>query len=239
MRIIPAIDIIDGKCVRLTQGDYGQMKVYRTNPVDVAKEFEDADLKYLHVVDLDGARKGHVVNWDALQDILNETSLEIDFGGGVKTEAEVERLIDMNVNQINVGSLAIKEPEKFSSWINRWGADAFILSADVKNEIIQVNGWQESTQTNIFDLIEQYEKSGLQYITCTDITNDGMLQGVNALLYKKLHKRFPKLQIIASGGVSGIEDVEKLKYIGVFGVIIGKAIYEKKIKLSELTQYNS
>jgi len=239
MRIIPAIDIIDGKCVRLTQGDYGLMKVYRTDPVDVAKEFEDADLKYLHIVDLEGAKKGEVVNWDALQEILTKTSLEIDFGGGIKTDEEVERLLDMNVNQINIGSLAVKEPEKFAGWINRFGASNFILSADVKNEQIQVNGWQDATQTNIYDLVTQFEKLGLEYITCTDISNDGMLQGVNLALYKKLRNRFPKLKIVASGGVGSIEDLEKLNYIGVFGTIVGKAIYEKKIQLSELTHFNS
>jgi phosphoribosylformimino-5-aminoimidazole carboxamide ribotide isomerase len=239
MRVIPAIDIIDGKCVRLTQGDYGQMKVYRTDPVDVAREFEDADLKYLHVVDLEGAKKGHVMNWNALQEILTETSLEIDFGGGVKTDEDVERLLDMNVNQINIGSLAVKEPDKFAGWIKRYGASNFILSADVKGEFIQVNGWQDSTPTNIYDLVAQFESLGMQYITCTDISNDGMLQGVNLALYKKLKKRFPKLKIIASGGVSSIEDIEKLEYIGVFGTIIGKAIYEKKIQLRELTQFNS
>lgn len=239
MKIIPAIDIIDGKCVRLTQGDYGQMKVYRADPVEVAKEFEEADLKYLHVVDLEGAKKGEVTNWEALQDILTETSLEIDFGGGVKTEEEVEKLLDLNVNQINIGSLAVKEPQKFAGWIKRFGASNFILSADVKNEQIQVNGWQDATQTNIYDLVTQFEKLGLEYITCTDISNDGMLQGVNLALYKKLRSRFPKLKIIASGGVSSIEDLEKLKYIGVFGTIVGKAIYEKKIQLSELTNFNS
>jgi phosphoribosylformimino-5-aminoimidazole carboxamide ribotide isomerase len=239
MKIIPAIDIIEGKCVRLTQGDYGQMKVYRTDPVAVAKEFEDADLKYLHIVDLEGAKKGEVINWDALHDILTETSLEIDFGGGVKTDEEVERLLDMNVNQINIGSVAVKEPAKLAGWIKKWGASNFVLSADVKGEHIQVNGWQDSTQTNIYDLITEFEKIGLEYLTCTDIANDGMLQGVNLSLYKKLRKRFPRLKIIASGGVSSIEDLEKLEYIGIHGTIIGKAIYEKKIKLSELTQFNS
>ncbi len=239
MKIIPAIDIIDGKCVRLTQGDYGQMKVYKTDPAEMAREFEEADLKYLHVVDLEGAKKGKVVNWKALHEILTETSLEIDFGGGVKSEEEVERLLDMNVNQINIGSMAVKEPEKFATWIKKYGANNFILSADVKNERIQVNGWQESTQTSIFDLVTQFENLGLEYITCTDISNDGMLQGVNLSLYKKLRSRFPKLKIIASGGVSGIEDLEKLEYIGMHGTIVGKAIYEKRIQLGELTRFNN
>jgi len=238
MRIIPAIDIIDGKCVRLTQGDYGQTKVYRDDPVDVAKEFEDAELKYLHVVDLEGAKKGKVVNWRAIEDIITKTSLEIDFGGGVKTDEEVERLLDFNINQINIGSLAVKEPEKFTDWMKRFGASNFILSADVKEEQIQVSGWQEATQMNIYDLVGSFQSKGLEFITCTDISNDGMLQGVNLPLYKKLRSRFPDLKIIASGGVSGMGDLEKLKYIGVHGVIIGKAIYEKRITLKELTNFS-
>ena len=237
MKIIPAIDIIDGKCVRLTQGDYGQSKVYRDDPVDVAKEFEDADLKYLHVVDLDGAKKGKVVNWKAIEDIITKTSLEIDFGGGVKTEEEVERLLDMNINQINIGSLAVKEPDKFISWIKNFGASNFILSADVKEEQIKVSGWVEDTKMNIYDLVTKFQSEGLEFVTCTDISNDGMLQGVNLALYKKLKNRFSTLKIIASGGVSGMEDLEKLKYIGVHGVIVGKAIYEKRIKLSELANF--
>ena len=237
MKIIPAIDIIDGKCVRLTQGDYGQTKVYRDDPVDVAKEFEDADLKYLHVVDLDGAKKGKVINWNAIENIITKTSLEIDFGGGVKTEEEVERLLDMNINQINIGSLAVKEPDKFISWIKKFGASNFILSADVKEEQIKVSGWLEDSKMNIYDLVTQFQNKGLEFVTCTDISNDGMLQGVNLALYKKLKNRFPTLKITASGGVSGMEDLEKLKYIGVHGVIVGKAIYEKRIKLSELANF--
>ncbi len=237
MRIIPAIDIIDGKCVRLTQGDYGQTKVYRDDPVDVAREFEDADLRYLHVVDLEGAKKGKVVNWEAIEDIMTKTSLEIDFGGGVKTEEEVERLLDMNINQINIGSLAVKEPEKFTSWIKKFGASNFILSADVKEEQIKVSGWQEDTKMNIYDLVTKFKGDGLEYVTCTDISNDGMLQGVNLALYKKLRSRFPDLKITASGGVSGMEDLEKLKYIGVHGVIVGKAIYEKRVTLTELANF--
>lgn len=237
MRIIPAIDIIDGKCVRLTQGDYGQTKVYRDDPVDVALEFEDADLKYLHVVDLEGAKKGKVVNWKAIEDIITKTSLEIDFGGGVKTEDEVERLLDMNINQINIGSLAVKEPDKLIDWMDQFGASNFILSADVKEEQIQVNGWQEATALSIYDLIGKFQAHGLEYVTCTDISNDGMLQGVNLALYKKLRNRYPKLKLTASGGVGSMEDLEKLKYIGVQGVIVGKAIYEKRVTLTELANF--
>jgi phosphoribosylformimino-5-aminoimidazole carboxamide ribotide isomerase len=239
MKIIPAIDIIDGKCVRLTQGNYGQMKVYRDDPVNVAKEFEEAELKYLHVVDLEGAKKGRVVNWDALEEIIMETTLEIDFGGGVKSEDEIERLLDLNVNQINLGSMAVKEPEKVSQWLKQYGASNFILSADVKEEQIQIDGWQNATQMSIYDLVKKFEKDGLESIACTDITNDGMLMGVNLALYKKLRKRYPKLKIIASGGVTSMEDLDKLRYIGMDGAIIGKAIYEKKISLRELTNFNA
>lgn len=238
MKIIPAIDLIEGKCVRLTQGNYGQMKIYREDPVDVAKEFEDADLKYIHIVDLEGAKKGKVINWRALENILVKTSLEIDFGGGVKTEEDVSQLLDMNINQINVGSMAIKQPEVFTGWMNKYGPSNFILSADVRDEQIQINGWQEGTNTNIFDMVSFFEKEGLQYITCTDISNDGMMEGVNLCLYKKLRNRFPKLKIMASGGVRDKDDLDKLKYIGMHGVIIGKAIYEKKIQLSELAQFD-
>jgi phosphoribosylformimino-5-aminoimidazole carboxamide ribotide isomerase len=239
MKIIPAIDLIDGKCVRLTQGNYGQMKVYRDDPVNVAKEFEEAELKYLHVVDLEGAKKGKVVNWEALEEIIMETTLEIDFGGGVKSEDEIERLLDLNVNQINLGSMAVKEPEKVSRWLKQYGPSNFILSADVKEEQIQIDGWQNATQMSIYDLVKRFEQYGLESIACTDITNDGMLMGVNLALYKKLRKRYPKLKIIASGGVSSIEDLDKLRYIGMDGAIIGKAIYEKKISLTELTNFNA
>jgi phosphoribosylformimino-5-aminoimidazole carboxamide ribotide isomerase len=237
MKIIPAIDIIDGKCVRLTQGNYGQMKVYRDDPVNVAKEFEEAELKYLHVVDLEGAKKGRVVNWEALEEIILETTLEIDFGGGVKSDEEVERLLDLNVNQINIGSMAVKEPDKVAQWLKKYGRSNFILSADVKEEQLQIDGWQNSTQMSIYDLVKRFEPEGLESIACTDISNDGMMMGVNLALYKKLRKRYPKLKIIASGGVSSMEDLDKLRYIGMDGAIIGKAIYEKKISLTELTNF--
>jgi phosphoribosylformimino-5-aminoimidazole carboxamide ribotide isomerase len=216
MRIVPAIDIIDGKCVRLTQGDYGKKKVYREDPVEVALEFQDADLDCLHLVDLDGARKGHVVNWEIVRDIQEKTALSVDFGGGVQTEAEVEELLDLGVHQINVGSLAVKEPETFSKWLKKYGTENFILSAD---------------------LAARFEAEGLEYLTCTDITNDGMLEGPNIGLYKKLINRFPRLKIVASGGVSSLDDLKELKYAKVYGVIIGKAIYEGKLSLDELKSF--
>ncbi len=234
MRVVPAIDIINGKCVRLTQGDYGKMKVYREDPVEVAKEFEDADLEYLHLVDLDGAKKGKVVNWKIIEAIQAETALKVDFGGGVKTEAEVEELLDLGIEQINIGSLAVKEPETFSGFIKKYGAENFILSADVLNEQVQLAGWTQASGVSIYDLIAGLEKAGLKYITCTDISTDGMLKGPNFGLYKKLKKRFPVLKITASGGISSLDDLTELKYQKLHAAIVGKAIYEQRIKLPDL-----
>jgi phosphoribosylformimino-5-aminoimidazole carboxamide ribotide isomerase len=238
MKIIAAIDIIEGKCVRLTQGNFGSVKVYDEDPVDMAKKFEDADLEHIHVVDLEGAQTGAVTNWQTLEDIRANTALRIDFGGGVKTTEDVESLLELNIDRINVGSVAVREPEKFKEWIERFGADNFILSTDVKGNEIKVNGWQEKTGITIYDLIDQYIPTGIQHITCTDISADGTLQGPNFALYKKLLKRFPDLKFTASGGVGSMEDLESLKYIGVHGVIIGKAIYEGRISLEQLAAFN-
>jgi len=237
MRIIPAIDIIGGKCVRLTQGDYGQMKVYREDPLEVAREFENADLEYLHLVDLDGAKKGKVVNWEVIEEIQGKTSLKVDFGGGVKSKKEVEQLLELGINQINVGSLAVKKPEVFIGWMETYGPENFILSADVMDDNVMINGWLEATSLRLVDLADQFEKKGLEYICCTDIRTDGTLQGPNLSLYRKLKKRFPKLKVIASGGISSLNDLNELKYIKVDGAIIGKAIYENRIKLSELKNF--
>lgn len=234
MRIIPAIDIIDGKCVRLAQGDFKKVKMYREDPVEVAKEFEDADLEYLHLIDLDGAKKGSVVNWDVIEDIQAKTALKVDFGGGVKTTEEVDRLLDLGVNQINIGSIAVSDPKLFSDWLWKYGPENFILSSDVRDESILVNGWTATTTTNLFDLVSQFVQDGLEFVCCTDIETDGMLKGPNFILYRKLKSHFPKLKIIASGGISSISDLEELQYIHVNGAIIGKAIYEGKIKLPEL-----
>jgi len=234
MRVIPAIDIINGKCVRLTQGNFKKMKIYNDDPVEVAKEFEDADLEYLHLVDLDGAKKGEVVNWKVIQDIQENTALNVDFGGGVKTDDEVQQLLDLGISQINVGSLAVKEPKKFIGWLKKYGAENFILSADVKGENVSINGWLESTDFRLFDLVNQFSSHGLEYLTVTDIATDGMLKGPNFGLYRKLKKKFPHLKITASGGVSSIDDLKELKYLNLFGAIVGKAIYEGKIKLTEL-----
>jgi len=234
MKLIPAIDIIDGKCVRLTQGDFGQMKIYRENPLDVALEFQDADLEYLHLVDLDGAKKGKVVNWSIVEEIQGKTALTVDFGGGVSKDDEVEYLLELGVNQINVGSLAIKEPKRFTRWLKKYGPENFILSADVRNENVMINGWLESANYRVLDLADQFIEAGLTHLTCTDIGSDGMLKGPNFDLYKKIRERFPGLKINASGGISSLKDLEKLKALGVDGAIIGKAIYEGRISLKQL-----
>ncbi len=234
MRIIPAIDLIDGKCVRLTQGDYAQKKIYNENPVEVAKSFEDAGLKYLHLVDLDGAKAGKVTNWKVVESITSNTNLYVDFGGGIKTEEEIKKLFDLGVKQVNLGSIAIKEPKKVYQWIDTFGPDKIILSADVKGEQIAISGWQENSEVSINDFILDYQSAGIQYVTCTDISTDGMLNGPNLNLYEKLLKHFPELMIIASGGVSSMEDLYALRKAGVDGVIVGKAIYEGRIDLYDL-----
>lgn len=234
MKIIPAIDILYGKCVRLTQGDFGKVKIYNEDPLTVAYLFQEANLDHLHLVDLEGAQKGKIMNWKVLMELQEKTALLIDFGGGVKTEKDVEKLLGLDISQINIGSLAVKEPEKFKRWIKEYGAENFILSADVKNEEVMVNGWIKSAKINLFDFVEQYVQDGLRYLTCTDISKDGMLEGPNFDLYKKLKSRFPTLRINASGGITSLEDLQKLKSLSLDGAIIGKAIYEQRIKLEDL-----
>lgn len=234
MRIIPAIDIIDGKCVRLTQGDYAQKKVYNENPVDVAKSFQDSGLQYLHLVDLDGAKAGKVTNWKVAEAIASQTNLDVDFGGGIKTEEEIKRLFDIGIKQVNLGSIAVKEPEKVTAWIKEFGSAKIILSADVKNYKIAINGWQENSTIGIDDFLRDYLQKGIEYVVCTDISTDGMLTGPNIELYKRLLIRFPQLHLIASGGVSSLKDLKQLKQIGTDGVIVGKAIYENKFSLEEV-----
>jgi phosphoribosylformimino-5-aminoimidazole carboxamide ribotide isomerase len=234
MRIIPAIDVIGGKCVRLTQGDYTKKKIYNDSPLDAAKRFEDAGLKYLHLVDLDGAKAGMVKNWEVVEFITSQTSLHVDFGGGIKTDAEIKQLFELGVKQINIGSLAVKDPFKVYQWLEKFGSHRVILSADVKNELIAISGWQENSNVSITDFLTMYCAKGLSYATCTDIGMDGMLAGPNITLYKKLLSQFPTLKLIASGGVSSVDDLKSLKSAGVEGAIVGKAIYEGKISLSDL-----
>jgi phosphoribosylformimino-5-aminoimidazole carboxamide ribotide isomerase len=237
MRIIPAIDIMDGKCVRLTQGDFKKKKIYSEDPLDVAMLFQNADLEYLHLIDLDGAKEGEVVNWDVLYELQEKTALQIDFGGGVKTDEDVQQLMDLDIYQINIGSIAIHEPEKFKRWMNEYGASNFILSADVKGENIMINGWLEPTELRLFELVEDYMNGGLEFLTCTDIGSDGMLEGPNFSLYENLRDRFPTLKITASGGISSLDDLRQLKALGMHGAIIGKALYEHKIELVDLKPF--
>lgn len=238
MEIIPAIDIIEGKCVRLTQGDYSQKKVYNENPLEVAKEFEDAGLKRLHLVDLDGAKLGKVKNWKVLESLAGKTSLVIDFGGGVKAEKDAQIIFDSGAAMITIGSMAVKDEETFVSWLKKYGAEKFLLGADVKDEKIAVHGWLETTNVWIYDFIRKYIEHGVQQIFCTDVAKDGALQGPSIELYKNIIQKFPELHFIASGGVSNIDDVYQLEEINCKGVIIGKAIYEGRIKLSELKKVN-
>lgn len=237
MQIIPAIDIIEGKCVRLTQGDYEQKKIYNENPLEVARQFEDAGLQRLHLVDLDGAKAGAVKNWKVLETIAGKTSLLIDFGGGIKTEKDVTIVFNSGAALATIGSLAVKNEREFVKWLLQFGAEKFLLGADVKNEKITVGGWLETTDIAIYDFLQKYIDQGVQQVFCTDVSKDGLLTGPSVDLYKKIIERFRSLHFIASGGVSAIKDVEALAAIGCKGVIIGKAIYENRITLNELMQF--
>jgi phosphoribosylformimino-5-aminoimidazole carboxamide ribotide isomerase len=232
--IIPAIDIIEGKCVRLTHGDYSQKKIYNVNPLEVAQEFEDAGIIRLHLVDLDGAREGSVKNWKVLETIAGKTSLVIDFGGGIKTENDVQIVFNSGAAYATVGSIAVKEEKIFATWITRFGANKFLVGADVKNEKITISGWTEQTDIWIYDFIQEQMDKGINKIFCTDVAKDGALEGPSVDLYKSIIAKFPSLHFIASGGVSSIDDVYQLQDIGCKGVIIGKAIYEGRISLAQL-----
>jgi phosphoribosylformimino-5-aminoimidazole carboxamide ribotide isomerase len=238
MQIIPAIDIIDGKCVRLTQGDYEQKKIYNENPLEVAKEFEDAGLQRLHLVDLDGAKAGAVKNWKVLETIAGKTSLVIDFGGGIKTEKDVNIVFESGAALATIGSLAVKNEAEFVKWLLIYGAEKFLLGADVKEENITVGGWLETTDITIYDFLQKYIDHGVQQVFCTDVSKDGLLAGPSVELYKKIIGRFPSLHFIASGGVSNVNDLEVLAEIGCTGAIVGKAIYENRISLEELKKFS-
>src|SRR5215204_2002484 len=237
MEIIPAIDIIDGKCVRLTHGDYAQKKIYNEHPLEVARQFEDAGLQRLHLVDLDGAKDGKVKNWKVLETIAGKTSLIIDFGGGIKAEKDVQIVFDSGGALATVGSMAVKEKDTFIQWLQKFGADKFLLGADVKKEKLTISGWTEQTEIWIYDFIEDYTQQGIKQIFCTDVAKDGALEGPSTELYKSIIEKFPDLHFIASGGVSSIDDVFQLRDIGCKGVIIGKAIYEGRINLPDLKSF--
>lgn len=238
IQIIPAIDLIEGKCVRLTQGDYGQKKIYNENPLEVALEFEDAGLKRLHLVDLDGAKAKKVVNWKVLEKIASKTSLHVDFGGGVQSDDDLKIAFESGAKQVTGGSIAVKQPDLFEHWLKTYGGDRIILGADAKNEKIAVSGWEEGTSIWVYDFVEEYVAKGVKYTISTDVSKDGLLQGPSFDLYKNLQDKCPDLNIIASGGIAGIEDVEKLAEMNIYGVIIGKAIYENRISLSDLQRFS-
>lgn len=239
MIIIPAIDIIDGKCVRLSQGDYAQQTVYHHNPVDVARQFEAAGITHLHVVDLDGAKAQHIINHHVLSAITTHTKLQVDFGGGVKTDADIQLAFASGAAQITAGSIAVKSPETVSRWLSTYGPEKIILGADVQGENIAINGWQQNSDVYLYDFLQAYIQQGIQYVICTDISKDGMLQGPSLDLYKNILARFTQLKLIASGGVSCIDDLHALKQAGLYGAIVGKAFYEGKIALHELANLNA
>lgn len=235
--IIPAIDIIDGKCVRLTQGDYDQKKIYNEHPLEVAKEFEASGIQRLHLVDLDGAKKGAVVNWKVLETIAAHTKMVIDFGGGIKSDKDVSIVFESGAAMATVGSVAVKQPELFFSWLEQYGASRMFLGADVKDEKIAVGGWLETTELSIFDFLKTNLDKGVQQVFCTDIAKDGLLQGPSTALYRKIIAQLTGIQLTASGGVSNIADVHDLQAAGCTGVIIGKAIYEGRITLADLKPF--
>lgn len=243
MRIIPAIDIIEGKCVRLTKGDYNTTKIYNENPLEVAKQFEDAGIKYLHMVDLDGAKASHVVNYRVLELVASKTSLKIDFGGGLKSDNDVITAFNSGARQITGGSIAVKNRDLFESWISKYGTQKIILGADCNNQKIAISGWLEESNLDVIPFIKDYQKQRIKYVICTDISKDGMLEGPSIDLYKNIIKQCSNgssdqsVKLIASGGVTTIDDLEVLENIGCEGVIIGKALYENRITLKELERF--
>lgn len=238
IELVPAIDIIDGKCVRLSQGDYNTKKVYGENPADMAKRFEDCGIKRLHVVDLDGAKAAHIVNYKTLESITSQTNLIVDFGGGLKTDDDLRIAFECGAAMITGGSIAVKNPDVFTGWIEKYGAERIILGADVKEKKIAVTGWLEDTDLSLDKFLDGYTQKGITKVICTDIAKDGMLKGPSTELYKEILKAHPTLHLIASGGVSSMADIKALEAAGVPAVIFGKAIYEGKITFKELEQIN-
>ena len=236
MRIIPAIDIIEGKCVRLSKGDYSTQKTYNENPLEVAKAYEDHGIEYLHLVDLDGAKSKHIVNYKVLDTIATKTNLKIDFGGGLKSDEDLRIAFESGAQQITGGSIAVKDPATFTSWIEHYGAEKIILGADVKGEYIATDGWLETSDQSLFDFLAHYQGKGIQYTICTDISKDGMLQGPSFDLYQKILSE-TEVKLIASGGISQFDELPRLAKMGCEGTIIGKAIYESRISLKQLEQF--
>ena len=237
IEIIPAIDLIDGKCVRLMQGDFAQKKIYSENPSAVAEAFESAGLKRLHIVDLDGAKLGKIANLKILESIARRTNLTIDFGGGIKTDADIKSVFDAGAKMASVGSVAVKDAERFFAWLEQYGGERILLGADVKGDKLAINGWQTTTEIEILPFLTDYFARGVRQVFVTDIPKDGLLQGTSNKLYTKILTQLPGLKLIASGGVSRLEDIRELEKIGCAGAIVGKAIYEGKIKLSEFEEF--
>lgn len=237
MQIIPAIDLIGGKCVRLSQGDYSSKKEYHDDPLEMAKRFEGVGIQRLHLVDLDGAKAKKIVNAEVLQRISIGTSLQVDFGGGIQADEEIEKAFELGAKQVTGGSIAVKNPELFQSWIKTYGSEKIILGADAKDRKIAVGGWEETTTVDLIPFIKDYVAQGISYVICTDVAKDGLLQGPSVDLYKDILKEIPCVKLIASGGVSSVKDLEELEKIGVYGTIVGKAYYEGRVSLEELAAF--
>ncbi len=235
MKIIPAIDIIDGKCVRLSKGDYDTKKIYNENPVEVAKEFEYFGIQYLHLVDLEGAKAKKIINQKVIENIAKNTNLIIDFGGGIRSEEDLQKAFDSGAKKVTLGSVAVVNPELCLAWLEKFGAEKLILGADCLDRKIKTSGWLENSETDVVDFIKEYQKKGFKEVVCTDISKDGMLQGPSTALYQEIIGN-STIELVASGGISNIEDVQKMKKIGCAGTIIGKAIYEGKISLEQLSK---
>lgn len=237
IELVPAIDLIEGKCVRLTQGDYSTRKVYNEDPLEVAKQFEGNGIRRLHVVDLDGARVGHIVNYRILERLATRTSLIIDFGGGLKAEGDLEIAFESGAQKVTGGSIAVKDPERFTTWIKKFGCERIILGADAKEKKIAISGWKETTELELIPFIQSYYDKGITQVICTDIARDGMLQGPSIALYQEILDALPNLTLIASGGVSSVADIERLQEAGIPAVIFGKALYEGRIQLKDLLPF--
>lgn len=237
IELIPAIDIIESKCVRLTKGEYSSQKTYSENPLEIAKQLEDIGVKRLHMVDLDGAKSKHIVNHKVLETIANSTSLKIDFGGGIKSDADIHTAFDSGASLVTIGSVASTSPELFMSWIDKYGTDKIILGADVRNGMISINGWKEDSQYSLFDFLDKYIEAGIINILCTEISRDGMLEGPATDLYKEIMQRYPNINLIASGGISCMKDIEVLDDNGIPSVVFGKAMYEERISMADIRNW--
>lgn len=237
MQIIPAIDLIGGKCVRLSQGDYSSKKEYHDDPLEMAKRFEGVGIRRLHLVDLDGAKAKKIVNGEVLEKISSGTSLQVDFGGGIQADEEIEKAFSLGAKQVTGGSIAVKNPELFTTWVSKFGSEKIILGADAKNRKIAVGGWEETTTVDLIPFIKDYVSKGISYVICTDVAKDGLLQGPSSELYQEILQEIPGVKLIASGGVSSVKDLEDLEKIGVYGTIVGKAYYEGRVTLEELAAF--